>query len=296
VRIAFFTAGTHGAGHRARGIALRRALSRAGFAGEYRMFGPPSRARAAGDLPDFPVLPTAAWEEVEIDATRLGSADAARATDLARQLAAFAPDVLVVDMFWAPLRHILPIAGCEAWLLLRSMPDAWLDGPPGAKFDLMQFARIISIEPIGSPAVTHAVDPVVIVNPEECQPRGALRARLGIAAEQRLVAVVHAGLPGETRELVPAAKAGDAVMTFDLRDPGAIFPLAEWIGDADEVHAFAGYNAYWESRWLGHVGRTMFRAAPRRNDDQEWRLAKCGRYVMRANGADTIAGWLVRGA
>jgi len=292
VRIAFFTAGTHGAGHRARGIALGRALARAGFAGEYRMFGP---APAIAVSRDFPALPTADWEEIEIDASRLGSPDPARGTELARRLVAFAPDVLVVDMFWAPLRHILPIAGCEAWLLLRSMPDAWLDGPPGAKFDLMQFARIISIEPIASTAVTHAVDPVVVVNREECQPRGALRSRLGIATEQRLVAVMHAGLPGETSELVPAARAGEAVVTFDLRDPGAIFPLAEWIGDADELHSFAGYNAYWEARWLGHAGRTTFRAKLRRNDDQAWRVAKCDRYVMRANGADTIAGWLVRG-
>ena len=274
-----------------RGIALGRALGRAGFAGEYRMFGP---APPAG-VPDFAALPTAGWEELVIDASDLGSPEAARTTALARQLVAFAPDVLVVDMFCAPLRHILPIAGCEAWLLLRSMPDRWLDGPAGAKFDPMQFARIIAIEPIASGAVTHVVDPVVVANPDECRPRGALRSRLGIAAEQRLVAVTHAGLPGETKDLVPAARAGEAVVTFDLRDPGAIFPLAEWIGDADEVHGFAGYNAYWEARWLGHAARTSFRAVRRRNDDQVWRLAKCDRYVMRANGADTIAGWLVRG-
>ncbi len=292
MRIAFFTAGTHGAGHRARGIALDRALGRAGFAGEYRMFGP---APAVAAPRDFPAVPTAGWEDVEIDASHLGSPETARATELARRLVAFAPDVLVVDMFWAPLRHILPIAGCEAWLLLRSMPDAWLDGPSGAKFDLMQFARIISIEPIASTAVTHAIDPVVIVNREECRPRGALRARLGISAEQRLVAVMHAGLPGETSELVPAAKAGETVVTFDLRAPDAIFPIAEWIGDADEVRAFAGYNAYWEARWLGHAARTTFRGVRRRNDDQPWRVAKCDRYVMRANGADTLAGWLVRG-
>jgi hypothetical protein len=292
VRIAFFTAGTHGAGHRARGIAIRRALGRAGFSGDYRMFGP---APGTPGLSAFPALPGGDWEGVEIHADQLGSPQTARATDLATRLAAFAPDVLIVDMFWAPLRHILPLPDCEAWLLLRSIPPAWLDGPPGAKFDPMQYARIISIEPISSGAVTHPVDPVVLVNPGECRPRGALRARLDIPAEQRLVVVMHAGLPDERRDLVPAAKHGERVVTFDLHDPGALFPLAEWIGDADEVHCAAGYNAYWEARWLGHAGRTAFSAMPRRNDDQAWRLAKCGRYLMRANGADTIASWLVRG-
>jgi len=292
VRIAFFTAGTHGAGHRARGIAIGRALARAGFSGEYWMFGPPP-----GDATSaFLAVSTRAWEHVSISAADLATPEKARVTELAARLAAFSPDVLVVDMFWAPLRHILPLAGCEAWLLLRSMPAAWLAGPPGAVFDPMQYARIISIEPIASGAVTHSVDPVVMVNPDECRPRGALRARLAMPAEQRLVAVVHAGLPGEQRGLVPASKAGDLVVTFDLHEASALFPIAEWLGDADELHCAAGYNAYWEARWLGYAARTTFSALPRRNDDQAWRIAKCRRYAMRANGADTLAGWLVRGS
>jgi hypothetical protein len=292
VRVAFFTAGTHGAGHRARGIAIGRALGRAGCSGEYRMFGPAPRDGA----PAFPAVPRRDWEDVEISAAQLAAPETARVTDLAIRLAAFSPDVLVVDMFWAPLRHILPLAGCEAWLLLRSMPAAWLAGPPGAAFDPMQYARIISIEPIASGAVTHPIDPVVMVNPDECRPRGALRARLAMAAEQRLVAVMHAGLPGEHRGLVPASKAGDVVTTFDLHEASALFPIAEWLGDADELHCAAGYNAYWEARWLGYAPRTTFSAIARRNDDPAWRIAKCGRYVMRANGADTLAGWIVRGS
>lgn len=256
------------------------------------MFGPAPGAAAAA----FPAVPTLGWEDVEIRAAQLSAPETARVTDLATRLAAFSPDVLLVDMFWAPLRHILPLAGCEAWLLLRSMPAAWLAGPPGVELDLMQYARIISIEPIASGAVTHPIDPIVMVNPGECQPRGALRARLGMPSEQRLVAVMHAGLPGEQRRLVPASKGGDLVVTFDLHEASALFPIASWLGDADELHCAAGYNAYWEARWLGYAPRATFTAFARRNDDQAWRIAKCGRYVMRANGADTLAAWLMRGS
>jgi hypothetical protein len=292
VRIAFFTAGTLGAGHRARGIAIGRALDRAGFSGEYRMFGPAPGAAADA----FPAVPMRGWEDIEISAAQLTVPGTARVTDLATRLAAFSPDVLVVDMFWAPLRHILPLPGCEAWLLLRSMPATWLAGPPGVEFDPMHYARIFSIEPIGSGAVTHPIDPVVMVNHDECRPRGALRARLGMSPEQRLVAVMHAGLPGEHRGLVPASKPGDLVATFDLHEANALFPIASFLGDADELHCVAGYNAYWEARWLGYAPRTTFSAIARRNDDPAWRIAKCGRYVMRANGADTLASWLIRGS
>ena len=41
MKIGFFTAGTIGAGHLLRGMALERGLRRAGFGGEFRMFGPP---------------------------------------------------------------------------------------------------------------------------------------------------------------------------------------------------------------------------------------------------------------
>ena len=125
-------------GSRFRGHALRRALQRAGFSRELRMYGPPQPFAAALDD---------GWETVDIQPDLLGSPATAAATDLAQRLRAFAPDLLVVDLFWAPLRHILPLPGCECWLLLRSAPPTWLDGPPGARFESMQYTRIASIAP-----------------------------------------------------------------------------------------------------------------------------------------------------
>lgn len=286
-RVAFFTAGTHGAGHNTRGLAVGRALRRAGFSGTYRMFGP---------APAFAAATLADWEVVEIREEILRSPDAARASSLASQLAAFAPEVLVVDMFWAPLRHILPLPGCESWLLLRSFPPAWLEGPPGLPFDWSQYARIVAIEPVSTNVLTHTIDPVVLVNPEECKPRGALRRRLDVRDDARLVAVVHAGLPGEHASLVPAERApNDVVASFDLHAAEALFPIAEWLGDADAVHCAAGYNAFWEAKWLGYAARTTFTGLRRVNDDQRWRIARGARHAMRENGADTLAGWIVSG-
>jgi hypothetical protein len=286
MRVAFFTAGSHGAGHRALGLAIGRGLTRAGFSGVYRMFGPGH---------PFHALPAADAEDVDVPEDLLRDPSTARATRLAAQLTAFAPDVLLVDMFWAPLRYILPLPSCESWLLLRSFPPGWLQGPPGVPFEWSQYARIVSVEPVSSNVLTHAIDPVVIANPEECQPRGALRRRLGIAEGLRLVGVMHAGNLGEHGSLVPPAAPGEVLARFDLHAADALFPIAEWLGDCDAVHCGAGYNSFWEAQWLGYANRTTFTGFLRSNDDQHWRMAKGARHVMRSNGADTLAGWLVRG-
>jgi hypothetical protein len=284
VRVAFFTGGSAGAGHLARGIAVRRALTRAGFSGTYRMFGP-RQPFAAAERDD--------WETIEVQPDRLTSPDMAPDTELARKIVAFAPDLLLVDMFWAPLRYSLPSLDCERWLLLRSFPPPWLVGPPGAPFDPKQYARIVSIEPLSAPAITHAIDPVVLVNPDEQRPRGALRRHLGVSDQQRLVAVMHAGISGELAQLTPALRREEILATFDMFAADALFPIAEWLGDCDEVHCAAGYNAFWEARWLGYARRTTFTPFTRRNDDNQWRLAKCSDHAMKTNGADTLARWIV---
>jgi hypothetical protein len=242
----------------------------------------------------FGALPEDDWETVEIREDLLVSPDTARTTHLAVRLAAFAPDVLIVDMFWAPLRHILPLAGCECWLLLRSFPPTWLEGPPGLPFEWSQYARIVSIEPVSSSALTHRIDPVVLVNRDECQPRGALRRRLGVPEGRKLVAVMHAGKEGEHAQLVRAAMPDEVIATFNLHEREALFPIAAWLGDCDAVHCAAGYNSFWEAHWLGYADRTTFTTFKRSNDNPAWRLAKCPSYAMRENGADTLAGWIVR--
>jgi hypothetical protein len=196
-------------------------------------------------------------------------------------------------MFWAPLRHILPLDGCEAWLLLRSFPRVWLDGPPGVPFAASQYERIIAIEAVKAEAITHTIDPVVVANPNECRPRGTLRRRLGIGDDTKLIAMTHAGNPGEIG-ILQRSISTPAIAAFDLRAADALFPVCEWLGDCDVLHMGAGYNSFWEAHWLGYAGRTRFVPFARTNDDQPWRL-RHGR-TPQANGADTLAQWIVTNA
>ncbi|MFN7134514.1 MAG: hypothetical protein ACK4N5_20715 [Myxococcales bacterium] len=275
MRLAYFTAGSVGAGHAVRGLALGHALRRTGRPFTYRVFAPEGPFRAA----------EGPWtERVQIRREELQVPSAADGA-LARQLRAFRPDLLLVDMFWAPLRHVLPALACPAWLLVRKCPDRWFTGPPSAPFEPRQFQRIFAIEPFAPPVPHEPLDPVVIVNPDERQPEGSLRAKLGVTSSRRLVVALHAGVAGE----LDALAAADAdVMRLDLAAPDALFPAAAWLHDADLILAGAGYNSFWEARWLDYAGRCRFTPFARPIDDQAWRLRACADVTPRQNGADAL--------
>lgn len=283
MRIAYFTAGTVGAGHLVRGEAVRRALRRAGFQGEVRLFSP-----------EVPHLRTTgiAFEPVHAAREELDGPHAAESS-LARTLSSFRPDLILVDLFWAPLRWVLPALGVPAWLLVRRCPAQWFRGPSGAPFDAALFARIFAIEPFAPPVPHERLDPLVVCNRDERMPRGALRALLGAPADHPLHVVVHAGVPGEIAALVE--RAGPAARVIDLAQSSAPFPAAAWLDDAERIVAAAGYNTFWESRWLGYGARMVYVPFPRRIDDQAWRVSACAGITPTANGADALAHLALRG-
>jgi hypothetical protein len=272
-----------------RGLALERGLARAGFAGRYRMFGPA--------LP-FPVAHSVDYTAVEIQGDlALRRAETARESELARALTAFAPDLVIVDLFWATIQRLLPALGCPAWLLVRSCPERWLVGPPALPFEAGLYERIFAIEPVEHTVVHEEIPPIVIANPDECQPPEALRARLGVPPGQPLFLALHAGERGELTELareaaldLEARGAGTStVFELDLFAAEALFPAACWLGGADHVWSGAGYNAFWEAHWLGYAERTTFLPFARSIDHQRARVERHRGRRPEANGADVLA-------
>lgn len=287
MRIAYFTAGTVGAGHLVRGLAVFRGLKRAGFGGEFRAFGPARPYPQAHRMLD--------WETVEVQTDlALRSRHLAQTSELARRLAAFAPDLLLVDMFWAPLYWVLPAFSCEAWLLMRLCPPQWVQGPPGMPFDPGRFARLVAIEPMPPRGCREELAPIVVCNPDECRPPGALREHLGVPQDQPLTVVPHAGERGEAEQL--AEVAGPGAYVLDLFEPEALFPAAEWLGGADRgvrIVASAGYNAFWEAHWLGYAERAEWVPFARSIDDQALRIELSRGSVPVENGADRLARWIL---
>ena len=285
MRIAFFTAGSIGLGHVIKDIAIRRALDRAGFRGEYRSFHPPLSFQVP--LPDH-------ITQVPIRMEELKHPMLARESLLARELEAFRPDVLLIELFWVPMIWVAPWLDAEQWLLLRKTPMRWYEGPSFATFQPSNYDRILVHEPCEVPFDAEHIDPIVVANPDECQPPGALRRRLGLDDVTPLTVVMQAGLEGEAAKLRAHVSEGH-VMTSDAFSSSHLFPAAEWLGDADHLLTAAGYGAYWESKWLGYFDRTHFVALPRPIDDQQWRVDVCRDVHMKCNGADQLARSLLAG-
>lgn len=289
--MAYVTAGTVGVGDLMHGLALRRAVTRQGLPVRVTLVAPPLPFPALTRLDDLVTVPT--------DAPSLLDAATAPATPLAEALRRLRPDVIVVGHFWAPLRHVLPALSAafspRAWLLLRKAPPHWLKGPQSAPFLASQFERLLEIEPVGFDVPRlEAWPPLVVANRDELLDRPQARAALGLPADGPVTLAFQAGNPGELATLVDGIDTG-ALHTVDLRHPGAPMPMAPLLNAADVVVTGAGYNAFWEARWLGTMPRTRFVPFARRIDDQAWRLARCADVPLTENGADLLAMALARG-
>ena len=281
MKIGYFTAGTIGGGHVVRGFAIARGLRRAGHSHQFRIFSPVA-IPAAGT-----------WAEQEViraSSAELEGPTSARESMLAGAIFSYAPDLLIVDLFWAPLHHVLSELDCEAWLLLRKHPRWWFSGTPNRRFVSSQFTRIIAIEPFRSEHASEMIDPIVVCNPEECHDATSLRQRICAKDAKPLVIAVHGGRPEEMDRLVGKRDC----YRWNLFDARAPFPAAEWLPGADSVLCGAGYNSLWEATWLAYAHRTTFVPFARSVDSQEWRLATCLGRRLTSNGADVLARWITQ--
>lgn len=289
MRVTFFTAGSHGAGHIVRACALQRALVRGGCTDVTLTVVAPSSPflRLVGD----------AARPVRIDSDALRTPAGALESDVSRAIADSRPDVVVIDVFWVPLAFVpLP---CPAWLLLRSVPPAWLVGPKEARFDPSRYQRILAIEP--APMLQHfeQLDPIVVVDGSERGSRSDLARACGAdaASTAPLQVIVQGGLPADVEVLAAAARATHPGPWhhLDLHDAHAPFPVAPLLTAADAVIAAPGYNTFWESRLLGFADRTTWVPIRRAIDDAAWRAGLPADLRPRSNGADTLVSLLRRG-
>lgn len=281
MRVAYFTAGSHGAGHLVRGVALWRALCRRRADVPFRLFAPAS----AFDHVAAPV-----HEPIVVDAAELRDPARARSSRLAAQLRAFAPDLLVVDLFWVPLAFVpLP---CPVWLLLRSVPPFWLVGPKEARFDERRYQRVLAIEPAPGLERFEAIPPIVVSNADERRTRDELCTALDADPSRPLHLVATAGLPTDEATLKAVAPSpGAQVRMLQLASPTLPFPLAPWLaalGPHDRLIAAPGYNTYWEAQWLGFAKQVTWVPIKRVFDDAAWR-ASATLSSFAENGADWLA-------
>ncbi len=283
-RVVYVTAGTVGAGHTVRGLALQKALGRACVAIELVML-----------VPDTPwcALDPQGSVTYRAEPELWRRAEQADTSDLARKIRALDPDLLVVDLFWVPLSQMSIEA--PIWLLLRSVPPAWLQGPAGVPFEAGRYERVFAIEPAPGLDRFEHVGPLVFWDERvgESAERGQLAAMCRAPADGPLRLIMRAGIESDDSLLDERASAEAGQWSWlRLGAEERLFPVSHWLRRlqaGDVVVSGAGYNTFWEAHLLGYAEHVRWVALPRRIDDQSWRSSLKLESSGLKNGADELA-------
>jgi hypothetical protein len=289
MHIAYVTGGTVGVGDLMHGVALRAAARRAGSSARITLVAPPLPFPALQQLDDHIT--------VEMRAQTLLDPATVEQTPLCQALQGLKADVVVVGHFWANVHFVLPKLAAKAVLLLRKAPPVWVLGPPAAPFSSTRrhYERVFEIEPVGFGEHFESLPPLVVANRDELLSRAeARRVLTGEDDDGTLLRLVfQAGRAGEAAALVGEAR-GSRTVVHDLHSGDAPWPMAPLLDGADEIVTGAGYNAWWETQWLGQAHKTRWVPFARSIDDQAWRMA-LPTTTMTDNGADALLRLLLRG-
>lgn len=208
-------------------------------------------------------------------------------------LAAFAPDVVVVDTFPSGPHGELALAGIAARKVLVRRTTAATDDARLAEgidgFDL----GIACEEGAAFPIRTVRVPPITLLEPTDALDRATARARLGLPAEGEVL-LVTAGGGGDADALAFARSVverlpGRAFLAGGpLASGRAPTPLQRYLAAFDGAFAAAGYNTAHELA-KARVP-TVFFARPRPFDDQAARAARLAARRMALVTDDLDAG------
>jgi hypothetical protein len=203
------------------------------------------------------------------------------------------PDILIVDLFWFALDSFIRDLPCKKVFLTRQIdprtfrfrtPDRELVFRPG-DWDL-----VLRTEPrFDLPFPSESVEPLVLRNRDEIRSREAARADLGLKPEDRACLFAFSGRTGEGAEAWKSFSyledEGWTIVRSDNRE-GGLFPAMDWYNAFDLVVCGAGYNQFWEARYLRK--EAFFVPLPRRFEDQGRRVRLCSGYEFEENGADQV--------
>lgn|GEM_PF-370577 len=292
VRVLFCSSGVAGSGHVALGLSLGNALRRRARAGraaeaEYRLVCVDSPFAPLASRLGFDIVTVPPEGEAEL------GPGAYEGSALYRAIVDYAPDLLVVDLFWFPLDSFIASLPCRKVLLIRQVDPRFFTLPlrdrelrlrPG-DYDL-----VLRTEPcFETPFPSEEIDPIIILDRGEIMGRDEALADLGLAPDERACLFAFNGAEGEGalawKSFSYLEDEGWRVVRSDNRS-GGLFPAARWFNAFDLVVCGAGYSAFWEARYFGK--EACFVPYPRRFEDQGRRVALFSDYTPTANGADKL--------
>jgi hypothetical protein len=222
-------------------------------------------------------------------------------TELYRALKSVNPELIIVFMMWMPILPILEEFSCPKVLLIRECPEKWLSMKTGPadwlKINLTDYNAAYSVEPGFQPPGFQPLPPLILKNKDELPSKKASMIELGLEPGQKLCIAANNGSDDEYRDIVEKSKelCPDNYRLIlstnkESSDP-TLFPLIDYLPAADLVVASAGYNLFYECRYL-YVHARFF-AYNRKAEDQNWRIKTNSNYHFHTNGADVLVSRLV---
>lgn len=216
-----------------------------------------------------------------------------KSSALFREISECSPDVLIVDLFWFALDSFLRELPCKKVFLTRQIDPRTFRFRTADRelvFRPEDWDLVLRTEPgFDLPFPSEAVEPLVLRNRDEILTREAARADLGLGPEDRVCLFAFSGRTGEGAEAWKSFSyledEGWTVVRSDNRE-GGLFPAMDWYNAFDLVVCGAGYNQFWEARYLRK--EAYFVPFPRRFEDQARRIALCSDYEFEENGADQV--------
>ncbi|RPJ09603.1 MAG: hypothetical protein EHM28_01110 [Spirochaetaceae bacterium] len=293
MKIVYYTSGVTGSGRLVTGLSIRNAFLRKNIPVEFTILHSSTQAHILQGVENV-VLP---METI----SQTGPAAYDRSA-VYRQLIELAPDVLVVDLLWVPLRSFLGKLPCRKIFLCRQTSNEFFrlnDRAETIVFDPSCYDMILATEPWPCPVTDKQINPIVIRNPDEILPRDKALRDLGLEPDKKnCLLSLNTGEHGETGTgdlLSSLESSGWKIFKTSLlrpatslagTSPPGIFPITDYYNAFDKIISGAGYNAFWEAVYFKK--EAVFLPQRRVFETQQWRMDNCRNFTFTENGADQL--------
>ncbi|MBN2351706.1 MAG: hypothetical protein JXD23_03980 [Spirochaetales bacterium] len=283
MRIVYYTSGVTGSGRLVLGITINNALLRRGICADFVIVHSAPDTRILGQTPNFKLPMESA---AQTDAGHFEN------SAVFKLLSSLSPDVLIVDLLWIPVHHLLSALACKKIFLTRQVADSFFSYSfqgVSLAFDPNRYDKVLAIEPYPCPVTRDHIEPLVIRNKSEILSRDQALERLGLDPEQKhcLYSLnVKAEEASEIEKAYSSLKDEGYRFYYSSLFAGGSFPIVDCFNAFDFIVCGAGYNAFWETIYFGKIAE--YRAMPKRFENQQWRVEHCRAYQFRNNGADEL--------
>jgi hypothetical protein len=287
VKVLYYATGTTGSGNLVLGISIANAFRRRGGENVLTILSSSPRFTQLADQMAVPHQEIPLEDETQLSAERYGS------SALYNAIVSLHPDVLIVTVNWFMLHSFIQRLPCRKVFLCRQVDERYFGIPiDGEKliFRPHDYDLALAIEPFPTNQPLRRINPIVLRNRDEILPRRNALAELGLTEGGNHCLFAFNGKPGEferVKKMYSYLEDEGYEMAYSTNYQGGLFPAVDYFNAFEMLICGAGYNAFWEAVYFQK--EAVFVPAPRRFENQGWRVEECQEYVFERNGADQVA-------